>query len=38
MNNDHRNLQANRDPITGAPSAHPVGSTSDAGKRVDPSK
>jgi hypothetical protein len=25
MNNDNRNLHANRDPITGAPGAHPVG-------------
>jgi hypothetical protein len=25
MNNDNRNLDANRDPITGAPGAHPVG-------------
>lgn len=25
MNNDNRNLDANRDPITGEPGAHPVG-------------
>jgi hypothetical protein len=25
MNTDHRNLDANRDPLTGAPGAHPVG-------------
>lgn len=25
MNNDNRNADANRDPITGAPGAHPVG-------------
>ena len=25
MSNDHRGLDANRDPITGAPGAHPVG-------------